>query len=104
MTDFSAWLDGTAARVFALCATLFVLMNAGAIALVVAKRDRGLVNRWTARWLAANLALVGAGLGVPVAAKVVRLTVDAFAASKSLPLPADQEPEQQQITPPPPRR
>jgi hypothetical protein len=104
MTDFSAWLDGTAARVFALCATLFVVMNAGAIALVVAKRDRGLVNRWTARWLAANLALVGAGLGVPVAAKVVRLTVVAFGASKSLPLPTDQESDQQQLTPPPPRR
>ena len=104
MTDFSAWLDGTAARVFGLCATLFVLLNAGAIALVIAKKDRGLVNRWTARWLAANLPLVGAGLGVPVVAKVVRLTVAAFAASKSLPLPADQEPEQQLITPPPARR
>ena len=104
MTAFSAWLDGTAARVFAICATLFIVMNAGAIALVVAKKDRGLVNRWTARWLAANLALAGAGLGAPLAAKVVRLTFAAFSASKSLPLSADQESEQQQIRPAPPRR
>jgi hypothetical protein len=103
MTDFSAWLDGTAARVFALCATLFVVMNAGAIALVIATKDRAFVNRWTARWLAANLALIGAGAGVPVVAKVMRLTIDAFAASRSLQVPADQDPEQQQ-TPPPARR
>ncbi|MGH7711552.1 MAG: hypothetical protein ACREOG_09710, partial [Gemmatimonadaceae bacterium] len=89
MTDFSAWLDGTAARVFALCMTLFVVMNAGAIALVFVKRDRALVNRWTARWLAANLLLLGAGLGVPVAAKVVHLTVDALSATRALTPAAD---------------
>ncbi len=100
MTDFSAWLDSTAANVFALCTTLFVVMNAGAIALVVARKDRGLVNRWTARWLAANLALIGAGVGVPVAAKVMRMTIDAFAASRDLPLPADPESDQQTNAPP----
>jgi hypothetical protein len=41
MTEFSAWLDGAGARVFALCATLFVVMNAAAVALVFVKRDRG---------------------------------------------------------------
>ena len=103
MNEFSAWLDGTATRVFALCATLFVVMNAAAVALVVLKRDRGLVNRWTARWLAANLALLGAGLGVPVAAKVVRVTADAFAASRTLPLPDNQESEEQRPSRPPQR-
>jgi hypothetical protein len=103
MTEFSAWLDGTARTVFAICATLFVMLNAGAIALVSAKRDRGIVNRWTARWLAVNLALIGAGLGVPVAAMLTRITIDAFAVARGVQLPADQEPEQQatQTTPPP---
>lgn len=84
MAEFSAWLDGTASRVFALSATLFVLLNAGAVALVLAKRDRGMVNRWTARWLATNLLLVGAGVGVPVAAKVMRMTMAAISAVRGL--------------------
>ena len=84
MTEFSAWLDVAGTRVFALCATLFVLMNGAAVAIVFAKRDRGLVNRWTARWLAANMLLVGAGAGVPLAAKLVRMTVDAFSSTPSL--------------------
>ncbi|MGQ0640449.1 MAG: hypothetical protein ACT4P6_06710 [Gemmatimonadaceae bacterium] len=103
MTDVSAWLDAAATRVFALCAMLFVVMNAGAVALVVARRDRGFVNRWTARWLGANLAVIGAGVGVPIAAKVVRMTADAFAASRSLPVPNSGEPEEQQASGPPER-
>jgi len=101
MTEFSAWLDGTAARVFALCMTLFVVLNAGAVSAVFLKRDRGLVNRWTARWLAVNLLLIGGGLGVPIAAKVVRVTVGAFSAARSLPLPNTQDLETQQEAPSP---
>ena len=93
MTELSAWLDGAAARVFALCATLFVLLNAGAVTLLVMKRDRSIVNRWTARWLAANFALLGAGLGVPLAAKVVHVTVDAFSVSRTLTNPPTRETE-----------
>jgi len=93
MTELSAWLDGAAARVFALCATLFVALNVGAVMLVVMKRDRAMVNRWTARWLAANFALLGAGLGVPLAAKVVHVTVDAFSASRALTNPSTQDTE-----------
>ncbi len=93
MTELSAWLDGAAARVFALCATLFVLLNVGAVTLLVMKRDRAMVNRWTARWLAANFALLGAGLGVPLAAKVVHVTVDAFSASRTLTNPPTRETE-----------
>lgn len=93
MTELSAWLDGAAARVFALCATLFVFLNAGAVTVLVMKRDRAMVNRWTARWLAANFALLGAGLGVPFAAKVVHVTVDAFSASRTLTRPPTRETE-----------
>jgi hypothetical protein len=104
MNEFSAWLDGAGARVFALCATLFVVMNAGAVALIFVKRDRGIVNRWTARWVAANLALLGAGLGVPVAAKVVRLTVDALSVSRTLTPPSGHDAEAAEATVAPPRR
>ena len=91
MIEISAWLDGAAMRVFAFCATLFVLLNTAAVALIFVKRDRGLVNRWTARWLAANIMLIGSGVGVPLVAKVVRMTVDAFSASKSLTPPSASE-------------
>ena len=91
MTELSAWLDGAAASVFALCATLFVALNVGAVMLVVMKRDRAMVNRWTARWLAANFALLGAGLGMPLAAKVVHATVDVFSASRTLSNPQARE-------------
>ena len=101
MNELSVWLDGAAARVFALCATLFVSVNVGAAALVVVKRDRRLVNRWTALWLAANLVLLGAGLGVPIAAKAVRLTIDAFSAARALTPPIDNELEARES---PPRR
>jgi hypothetical protein len=100
MTEFSAWLDGAGARVFALCATLFVAMNVAAVALVFVKRDRGIVNRGTARWVAANLVLLGAGLGVPVAAKVVRVTVDALSVPRTLTPPSEREAEAIDARPP----
>jgi hypothetical protein len=84
MAAFIAWLDGAAVTVFAICALLFTVLNIGAIALVYFTRDRALVNRWTARWLAANLLLIGAGAGVPVAAKVAHLTMDAVAGINAL--------------------
>jgi hypothetical protein len=103
VTEFSAWLDAAAARVFGLAALLFIALNAGAIWLVIAKRDRTIVNRWTGRWLAANLLLLGAGVGVPVVAKVVRMTVAAVAASRSIPRPLQQEADAPNVAPQPPR-
>jgi hypothetical protein len=90
MAEFSAWLDGAATRAFALSATLFVLLNATAVALVFAKRDRAMVNRWTARWVAANLVLIGAGVGLPVAAQVTRMTLAAISAVRGVELQADE--------------
>lgn len=81
MADFSAWLSNAAAGVLALCATLFVLFNAAAVLIVMRTRDRSFVNRWTARWLGVNLALLGAGIGAPVVAKVVSVSVAAFSAT-----------------------
>jgi hypothetical protein len=81
MAAFSAWLSDAAAGVLALCATLFVVFNAAAVLLVARTRDRSVVNRWTARWLGINLALLSAGIGVPVLAKLVSVSVAAFSAT-----------------------
>jgi hypothetical protein len=103
MTAFSAWLDGMANSVFALSATLFLVINVGAAAAVFLKRDRAMVNRWTARWLGANLLLVGAGVGVPVAATVVRLAVNAVSATRVLRSVPQEAIEAREFTPAPPR-
>ena len=70
-----AWLQELAIRAFGI--SLFVLIAVdGAFALVLlATRDRTIVNRWTSRVLAANLVLAGTGLGVPVLALGSRLVV-----------------------------
>ncbi len=100
MHELSIWLDAAGARLFATCAVLFLALNGGAAATFLLKRDRGLVNRWTARWLAANLALLGAGLGVPLVAKVVRATVDAVSLRPSVVVPQERESAAQEIAPP----
>jgi hypothetical protein len=61
------------------CMTVLVAIDILAIAAVVQTRSRELVNRWTGRIIAANLLLLGAGLGVPVTAYVARSVVLAVA-------------------------
>jgi hypothetical protein len=73
------WLDTVGWTAFILSAVAFVAVNGFAIAMVVAKRDRELVNRWTARFLAANVLLLGTGVGVPLLTMAARFTVVATA-------------------------
>jgi hypothetical protein len=63
-----AWLNDVALRAFGL--SLFLLLGLDAVFAVIllATRDRAIVNRWTSRVLAANLVLVGTGIGVPMLA------------------------------------
>lgn len=74
-----AWLHDVAIRAFGL--SLFLLLGLDAVfALILfATRDRGIVNRWTSRVLAANLMLVGTGIGVPVLALGSRVVVQMVA-------------------------
>jgi hypothetical protein len=72
-------LQTFAERTFWTSVLLLLAINGFAIATVLATRDRGLVNRWTSRVLAANLFLLGAGLGVPAAALGARLVVRGLA-------------------------
>ena len=79
MEMIAQWLDSVGSLAFGVSATLFVLINGAAIAVLAIKRDYTLVNRWTSRLLAANLVLLGTGLGVPLATTLVRSAVMALA-------------------------
>jgi hypothetical protein len=72
------WLNQVSAEVFWTCVAGLVLIDAVAAAVVVGTRSRELVNAWTSRVLAANLLLIGAGLGVPAAAWAAKLMANAL--------------------------
>lgn len=76
-----SWLDGVGSTAFTLSAVAFVALNAIAVAAVLMTRDRGLVNRWTPHFLAANLLLLGTGLGVPLAALAARTVISSVTPS-----------------------
>jgi hypothetical protein len=73
LTDLVAWLAGAGSWAFRTAVTLFLILNVAAIAFVAVRRDRAVVNRWTSPWLAANLALLGLGAGVPLIAALLRV-------------------------------
>jgi hypothetical protein len=77
------WLDSIGSRAFSLSAVLFVLLNGAAVTVIAIRRDREFVNRWTSRILAANLLLVGTGLGVPLVALMARTAIQAVAPAAS---------------------
>ena len=72
-----SWLDGVGSTAFTVSAIAFVVVNAIAITTVFLTRDRSIVNRWTPHFLAANLLLLGTGLGVPLAALAARTVISA---------------------------
>lgn len=76
-----SWLEGVGSTAFTLSALAFVALNGIAIVAVLMTRDRGLVNRWTPHFLAANLLLLGTGLGVPLAAMAARTVIAAVTPS-----------------------
>ena len=75
MDALIAWLDRMGSVAFVTSAGLLVLIDITAVAAVVVTHDRRLVNRWTGRVLAVNLALLGAGLGTPALAFTARTAV-----------------------------
>ncbi len=82
--EIVAWLDRLGSTAFTFSAWAFVILNAAGVAVVAWKRDRAMVNRWTSRFLAANLLLLGSGLGVPVAAMAVRSAIVTLSPALSL--------------------
>lgn len=76
-----SWLDGVGSTAFTLSAIAFVAINAIAITAVLLTRDRTIVNRFTPHFLAANILLLGTGLGVPLAALAARSVIAAVTPS-----------------------
>lgn len=85
------WLSRVGSSAFAYSAGLFVVVNGAAIAAVVVTRDRSLVNRWTGRLLAANLLLLGTGLGVPLLTAVTRLGILAVSPAARVATPVTEQ-------------
>jgi len=77
------WLDQVRSAVFWSCLMGLLAVDAAAVVVVVVTRSRALVNRWTGPVLAANLALLGVGVGVPVVAYAARSVASALAPSLS---------------------
>ena len=75
------WLDQVSSQAFWTSAMALVAIDLVAVAAVMQTRSRALVNRWTGPVLAANLLLLGAGLGVPVAAFAAKAVANAVAPS-----------------------
>jgi len=82
------WLASVGSTAFRWSAVGFVLVNAAAVAAVVLTKDRTLVNRWTGRILAANLVLVGTGIGIPLVAAASRFAIAVVTPAKSTLIPA----------------
>lgn len=74
-------LDRVGSVVFWTCVAAIVAVDVIAVAAVLRTRSRELVNRWAGPVLSANFLLLGAGLGVPAAAYVVKVAVRAVAPS-----------------------
>ncbi len=76
--DLLTWLAGTGSWAWHTALALFLLLNGAAILALVVTRNRALVDRWTSRWLAANVALIGFGVGGPLVTGALRLVVSAL--------------------------
>lgn len=70
-----AWLHDVAIRAFGLSLFLLLAIDGVFAVVLLATRDRTIVNRWTSRVLAANLVLAGTGIGVPMLALGSRVAV-----------------------------
>ena len=75
------WLGSANGLLVRVAAILFLALNVGAALAVAIRRDRYFVNRWTSPWLAANMTLVGAGLGAPLLTGVAKFAVRMMAST-----------------------
>jgi hypothetical protein len=76
--EILAWLSGVSSTIVRFSLILFVGVNLAAAGAFLARRDRALVQKWTAPWLAANALLIGAGLGTPLLVGLTKLAITAF--------------------------
>lgn len=74
-----AFLNGLSSKVFWLAAVVFIVLNGAAIAAIAMSRSRRLVNDWTGKLLAADVVLLGVGLGIPLLSGLAKIGVRAVA-------------------------
>jgi hypothetical protein len=79
-----AFLDATGASITRLALLLFLAVNAGFVALILVRRDRRLVDRWTKRLVVVDVSLLLAAGGAPAASWAARTAASAV----SLVIPA----------------
>lgn len=83
MQELAELFGTVGSSVFRWAAVLFFLVNGAAIAAFAASRSRALVNRWTPRIVAANLALIGLGVGIPAVTFCLKTVVSAVATTQA---------------------
>jgi len=64
---------------------LFLLANLLFVGGIIIRRKQAFVNRWTSRWLAANLVALSLGAGVPLATNLLRMAVAAIPDRSTIP-------------------
>lgn len=85
MESLTTSLTSLGATAFRWSAVAFLLVNGLAAVGVFLTRDRRLVNRWTSPLVAANLVLLGTGVGLPALTLLMKLVVNAVAAMSGQP-------------------
>ena len=78
-TAILGWLQDVAIRAFGISLFLLLAIDGAFALILLATRNREIVNRWTSRVLAVNLVLAGTGVGVPMLALGSRVAVRAMA-------------------------
>ena len=78
MESFLGFLNSLSSFLFRTAAVLFVLVNGAAIAVFVVSRSRRLVDTWTPRLVTLDALLLGAGVGVPLLAGLVKFGIRAL--------------------------
>lgn len=87
-TSIVSLLDSIRAFAFTASLWAFVALNATAVAVLLATRNRALVQRYTSAWLATNLLLLGTGVGVPLVAGVCKAVVEVTSLTVATQAPA----------------
>ncbi len=103
MDAFVAWLNSVGWTVFIWSMATLLVIDIAALAAAAMTRDRTLVNRWTGRILAANVALLGFGAAGPAISFTGRMAMGAmtwFVPSSPVTLTADEHaPNPTKLTP-----
>lgn len=83
MESVEGFLTSLSSFLFRTALIAFLIINGAALAALVVTRSRRLVDTWTERLVAVDAVLLGAGLGVPLLAGLVKLGLRALGGTAS---------------------